>query len=219
MEQTYPGEDDYRNHFYAMLPAFKDRRYMKYKGKLIFGIFDPVGIPDMDVMYKVWNELARENGLEGFYFFGFCQGLGILNKVKADQYDALVYDAMYDAVYCHLESFVNKFKAKFFKGPVPMDYSYYVKIASDCFKRKKGTVPCILPNFDHSPRSGSKAVILHDSTPRKWRNLCDETISGLSEDDLLFIKAWNEWGEGNYLEPDMRHGKKFIEELSESLKK
>lgn len=219
MEQTYPGEEDYRNHFMAMLPAFKDSRYMTYEGKLIFGIFDPVNIPDMDVMYKVWNDLAYENGLAGFYFFAFCQGSGHIAEVKSEQFDAIVYDAMYDAVYCHLESLGHKIRAKFFNGPIPMDYGYYTGIALKCFDKHKNAIPCIVPNFDHSPRSGANAVIMHDSTPEKWRHLCDETISRLSGDDLLFVKAWNEWGEGNYLEPDLRYGKRHIEELAAALKK
>ena len=30
---------------------------------------------------------------------------------------------------------------------------------------------------------------------------------------LIFLKSWNEWGEGNYMEPDLKYGKGFIEAL------
>ena len=73
MEQTYPGIEDYIAHFNAMLPAFKDKRYMKVGGKLIFGIFDADSITDFSLMKKTWNDLALENGLPGFFFFGFSQ--------------------------------------------------------------------------------------------------------------------------------------------------
>ena len=44
IEQTYPGKNDFEAHFYAMLPAFKDPRYIRHKGKLLFGVFDTRGM-------------------------------------------------------------------------------------------------------------------------------------------------------------------------------
>jgi hypothetical protein len=32
-------------------------------------------------------------------------------------------------------------------------------------------------------------------------------LSKPEEDQIIFIKSWNEWAEGNYLEPDMKYGK------------
>ena len=71
MEQTYPGEEDYKAHFYEMLPAFKDNRYIKVNGKLLFGFFAPLDIPDLQIFKDTWNKLAIENGLKGFSFFGY----------------------------------------------------------------------------------------------------------------------------------------------------
>ena len=51
IEQTYPGTKDYEAHFYEMLPAFKDSRYMKVDGKLIFGVFAPNDIPDTNLFF------------------------------------------------------------------------------------------------------------------------------------------------------------------------
>ena len=85
------------------------------------------------------------------------------------------------------------------------------------FKEYDDTVPCLIPNFDHSPRSGSKGVILHDSTPEKWGKFYRKVVRMVESrhtDNLIFIKAWNEWGEGNYLEPDLRFGTRYLEELS-----
>jgi hypothetical protein len=34
---------------------------------------------------------------------------------------------------------------------------------------------------------------------------------------ILFLKSWNEWGEGNYMEPDIEFGKKYIEALRKAI--
>lgn len=223
IEQTYPGESDYIAHFNAMLAAFKDKRYMRVNGRLIFGIFEPASIPDMETMYEIWNRLATENGLGGFYFFGFAQGSGSIKNARKPYFDAIVYDAMYDAVYSNLQKIGNKIRAKLnpiIKRPIPLSYNYYTSIAVRKFQEYPDTIPCIDPNFDHSPRSGSKGVILHQSTPDKWKQLCEKVatlVSERSSDNLLFIKSWNEWGEGNYLEPDLRFGKQYIEATKEGL--
>jgi hypothetical protein len=38
------------------------------------------------------------------------------------------------------------------------------------------------------------------------------------EHRILFLRSWNEWGEGNYLEPDAEFGRQYIEVLHELIK-
>ena len=223
MEQTYPGADDFQNHFYAMLPAFKDKRYIKVNGKLLFGIFDPGDIPNVEQMVSIWNKLAVENGLPSFCFFAFAQGNSALNKSQSSAYDLKVYDAMFDVVYIHNHERNNILKTRWnglFHRPSPIDYDYYTRCALQQFRKFPNTVPCIDPNFDHSPRSGTRGVILHNSTPEKWGRFCKavaDLVKQRGENDSVFIKSWNEWGEGNYLEPDLRFGNRYLEETAGAL--
>ncbi len=68
--------------------------------------------------------------------------------------------------------------------------------------------------FDHSPRSSNLGIILHHNSPLLWGELCRNVkkivLSNSDKENLLFIKAWNEWGEGNYMEPDRKFGKDYI---------
>ena len=218
IEQTYPGEKDYEDHFYAMLPAFRDERYIKVDGRLLFGIFEPADIPDMREMADIWNSLAEKNHLPGFCFFGFAQGSGALSGAKRDGIDRIVYDAMFDAVYVHNHQRMMRIKAKLrdmLHHPNPLSYDLYMKVAISKFVQYPETVPCIDPNFDHSPRSGAKGTIMVNSTPEKWGDMLKKTIEVVKQkntDDLFFIKSWNEWGEGNYLEPDLRFRTGYLEE-------
>ena len=67
-EQTYPGPQDHEAHFYSLLKAFKDKRYIKVDGKLLFYIFAPLQFPNVKEFMNLWQELAKKEGLPGFYF-------------------------------------------------------------------------------------------------------------------------------------------------------
>ena len=92
MEQTYPGDEDYIAHFKALLPAFKDSRYIKVDGKLLFGVFSSLDIPDPQHFFNLWNKLAKENGLEGFYFFGFTFSYNEVTSILKEGYDSACVD-------------------------------------------------------------------------------------------------------------------------------
>ena len=215
IEQTYPGKQDFVNHFNALLPAFKDIRYMRKKGKLIFGIFDSDSILQFPLMKEVWNELAQENGLEGFYFFGLCQGAHRLENTLNKGYDAIVYEHMNTVYNTINKSWWDKLLRRYFKKPITLDYSIYIDQTINFFENHKDLTPCLVPNFDHSPRSLHNGLIMVGSEPQKWLELCvrmKNLLASRNEDEnLVFIKSWNEWGEGNYLEPDLKYGKGFIE--------
>ena len=93
LEQTYPGVEDYEAHFMEMLPAFKDKRYIKVNGRLLFGVFLGSDIPDCQVFFDTWNRLAAEHGLEGFHFFSLAQGQERIDKLDGLGFDRIVIDA------------------------------------------------------------------------------------------------------------------------------
>jgi hypothetical protein len=104
---------------------------------------------------------------------------------------------------------------KWFHKPITLEYSKYAQETLRFLEAHPAYTPCLIPNFDHSPRSSYNGLILDNSTPDKWFNFCREIkkqqLTKQSKDSLVFIKAWNEWGEGNYIEPDLKYGKGYIE--------
>lgn len=71
IDQLYPGEEDYIAHFNAVLPAFKDKRYITVDGKPLFMIYHPFDNQmEINTFIKLWRELAVQNGLEGIFFVG-----------------------------------------------------------------------------------------------------------------------------------------------------
>lgn len=225
VEQTYPGEEDYIAHFNAMLPAFKDERYIRYNGKLLFGVYEPTWVPDTQLFFDTWNRLAEENGLGGFHFFGFVQGRSKLNDCLDKHYDSVVYDCLMD-VYTDRpgekksDLLKARLKRKLFKYPLTVGYDMYAEYAERFYADNRDVIPCIDPDFDHSPRSGASWLIVHGSTPDRWGGLCRSVRDSIfsRNGELLFIKSWNEWGEGNYLEPDMKWGHGYLDKMAEVFK-
>ena len=226
IEQTYPGRQDYVDHFYAMLPAFKDNRYIKVSGKNLFGIFDPMGFGKdrFAVFSKTWNSLAKKNGLPEFYFFCFTNNKNAVETFKDYKYDRVVVDylaSLFQKTNIFLKYFKRILRPTLNIPDKVYEYNDYADTVLNSFNPKSEVWPCILPNFDHSPRSKIRGYILINDNPQKWKNLCGSVFqlckNRTADENLIFIKAWNEWGEGNYLEPDLRYGKKYILKTSEAL--
>jgi len=78
--------------------------------------------------------------------------------------------------------------------------------------------PCVYPNWDNTPRSGARGLVAHDSTPAAFERHVADAVDRLQvfepERRLLFVKSWNEWAEGNHLEPDRRDGLAYLEALA-----
>ena len=66
-----------------------------------------------------------------------------------------------------------------------------------------------------SRREGLPISALRNSTPEKYGFWLSETLRKFNpfsnEENFVFINAWNEWAEGNHLEPDLKWGRKYLE--------
>lgn len=221
IEQTYPGQEDIENHFYSFLKAFKDPRYIKYEGKPIFLIYRPQLYPNISDFINKWNELIKKEGVaEKFFFIGNCGDTSIENTQK------MGFDA---AVISPTERFEKGYKRKniifrafhyFFRLALnkPLLISYKTAINflwNPTIDSQNFVIPTLLPNWDHSPRSGNTFSILNNSSPQLFEKHCKQILHEVSkkQNNLVILKSWNEWGEGNYMEPDFKFGKGYIKAL------
>lgn len=220
VEQEYLGAEDNVNHFYYLLKAFKDDRYIKVSGKPVFMIYRPLKFPHVDDFIKEWNSLAQANGLKGFYFIGYSL------DIKHEYYDikALGFDAI-DS--CRLgygyQSFIGrglyKLFSVMFKIPRIFSYKSMIKHMVGEEEKQEDIFPTIIPNWDHTPRSGVRGYLYHNSTPCLFKEHVISVLNCVSnkKNKIIFLKSWNEWGEGNYMEPDLRYGKGYIEALRDAI--
>lgn len=222
IEQTYPGIEDFENHFYEMLPAFKDERYITLDDKLIFLVYRPYSLPDPKKFTETWKELAKQNGIKDFYFIGVNYNLkDNPTEIGFNGFTLSFESKMRNAkppsrARKKLSTFLNKppyvynyaEAANFFVVEEDLPFTYF---------------PCVIPNWDNSPRSKLNATILKGSTPQLFGKALDKAINVVKksqkEESIIFIKSWNEWAEGNYLEPDQKWGKMYLDEVKKRLDK
>lgn len=223
IEQKYPGNQDYINHFNSLLPAFRDKRYMKVNGKLLFLIYQPDGSFDIPVLIKIWRNLANLNGLNDFYFVARDADSRFKERNFKLGFDAIYNDDVFN-IHHHLNLIAKilfLIKRELFHLPTLFLYKKAIKymVMDDC--KENNVFPLIAPNWDHSPRSGGKAIILYKSNPQYFYKLVKRAINIVKDkpedEQLIFIKSWNEWGEGNYLEPDIDYGVQYLESLKKAL--
>ena len=233
MEQLYPGEDDYRNHFYALLDAFKDDRYIRVDGKPVFFIFNS-HFPEVTEFLKVWRTLAKENGLGDFHFVGMLYTASLKStttvKERIDEIMSLGFDAVNTIGNTKAELEVGKAKSythaaisKFLKYDTVIKYKQE-DIDKHMFSEEDKldyVYPTVMPNWDRSPRCGKACVIYTDSTPEVFEKHVKDAINLVKDKPvdhrIVTIRSWNEWGEGNYMEPDLKYGHGYLDAMKSAL--
>jgi len=227
--QTYPGEKDERAHFYALLKAFNDKRYLKIEGKPLFLIYKPYMLPNPNKFIDHWRNLAVKEGLPGMYFIGNARTIDW--HYEEDGFDAMTPHnpgfSVYHIFYPHDDTtdkiwgrrfekikFTNPY-IKHFPGPELLLYEDYIKIALPELRKNFDEFPCVLPNWDNTARSDKRGWVFLDSKPELFQKHLKQAINFVKEKPaekrLVFVKSWNEWAEGNYLEPDHKFGKGYLE--------
>lgn len=226
MEQLYPGEDDYRAHFEYVLPAFKDHRYITVDDKPMFVIWNPYDFKDCKSFILLWRKWAVEAGLKGIHFVGIRNGFRTTREQLMEMgFDAVnergIWDAEEKAAGWLRRRFRGIFNRRLGLTLNKYDYSKVVRLLNTDVCSEDDVYPTIIPNYDRSPRSGKKGVIYHNSTPEKFaEHVCDtlKFMEGRSEQHrIIFLMSWNEWGEGNYMEPDLKFGHQYLEVLRKSM--
>ena len=209
IDQSYGGLDDFICHFNALLPAFKDGRYLTHDGKPIFVVWRPFEVLQGELFLETWRNLALENGLPGIQFVGFRHASVPYRPIEHG-YDAELHFFM-PPRRDHSKSDINQ--------RLPAVYDMRELVKANFFTPREisdGRIyPCSIPNWDNTPRSGVDGIVFENATPELFLQQLDALSSwasrGSAAPPLMFIKSWNEWAEGNFLEPDRRFSHGFLD--------
>lgn len=223
MEQLYPGDHDYVAHFNSVLPAFEDDRYIKVNGKPLFVIYSPTLIPDTTHFIEIWQEEARKRGFS-IHFVAHTTSSLELNMLKQKGFDASVIVRLFDVFkkdFGFLEKLTMKLRRIAMNHGSRIDYERASRFFVGKEEENIDCYPTIIPNWDHSPRSGRTGHILVNSTPEKFEKHARQVFRIVKnkpeELRIVFLKSWNEWAEGNYMEPDLKFGRGYLEALRRAL--
>ena len=231
IQQTFPGDEDYIAHFNAVLPAFKDKRYITCEGKPIFIIYKPQNLPDPKHYIELWQDLAKKNGLKGIYFIAYQHAIRTKEEILqtlqtrlSEGYSAITPVNRYLSTRA-LPFWNHVIRNLFYKHKwcriMPDFAPYDVRIFQTEMDTDENVIPSVLPNWDHTPRTDIDGTVLYNSTPEKFgeamRNAIDAVKDKPEEKRFVIVKSWNEWAEGNHLEPDLKWGNKYLDALRDAV--
>lgn len=217
--QNYSDEDD-EKFIDSLLPYFQDSRYILVEGKPLLVVYRAKELPSASKSFAKWRALAKKKGFKGLHIAVVdFYDIDTPNEVDAD---ALIEFPPHKFNWPqNVPTKVPEFSNKNFTGSL-IDYTKIIA-QSMCrapppFKLYRG----IIPSWDNTARRQNNPTIVVNASPElygEWlRYLRAYTRAHNSEesDNFIFINAWNEWGEGCHLEPDIEWGLSYLEQTLKS---
>lgn len=211
--QCYGREKDWEEHFQYLLPFFRDDRYIRIDDRPVFLIYKPQFIFPLWDMMQYFQTRAKENGLPGIYVIG----------MEEEQLPGT--DAAFIKQPQQGKKDVMK-KYRLTERPLRWSYDRIWEAILEKKVQRNTTYLCGLVDYDDTPRRGKKGSIMEGASPEKFYGYFKKLYqkSMLLKHEFVFLNAWNEWGEGMYLEPDEAYGygcleavKRVVEECRQAL--
>ena len=245
MPQFYGDKKEWKEHWDYLLPFLKDERYIKENGKPLFVIYRPESIPCLTPMLKYWRELALEADFPGIYFlsqspeFLYNKDLdrsqidfdieyepGTSKKNMANPKLEGVKEIRRKIMRFCEKNFgwdLRRYGQSMIQKATNMQRPDYDAAWNNILTRpphSEKSVPCAFVNWDNSPRYHERAQVYIGATPGKFQNYFSQQIKRTKDTyhkSFMFLFAWNEWGEGGYLEPDVENEYGYLEAVKNAL--
>jgi hypothetical protein len=219
VEQEYSEEDD-REHIRWLLEAFRDERYIRVNGRPLVLLYWVHALPNPERTFEIWREEAAKTG-EAEPYICKMDTFGNFDDPRE-----LGCDASVEFWPHRLEKIVptSQGEEEAYKENKMFEYR---QLVIDHLERESpgnfNRYPCIVPSWDNTARwKSDKPIIIHGSTPQLYKAWLEGVIRRTArqfepEEQLVFINAWNEWGEAAYLEPDLEYGRAYLESTRQAL--
>ena len=221
IRQEYSAADD-REHIRHLLPAFADPRYVRVDGRPLFLVYTASRLPEPARTTDRWREEASRAGIGDLYL---CR---VEHNREAGDPTALGFDAAVE----FQPAFADLGPAQ--RRSLPARIVRRLHLSNQAYRSHRiydyGSIvdrmlarppapykrfPCVSPGWDNTPRRRHQAVIFRDSSPaeyERWLRTAVERFAPFGPgEDLVFVNAWNEWAEGNHLEPCRQWGRAYLE--------
>jgi hypothetical protein len=221
-EQTYPGPEDDARHFDYLLPMFEDRRYLRVDGRPLLLVLMPSELPEPKRWADRWRELAQRAGLPGIHLVGHHR-----DDVPPGRFgfDAATWTYQGWLIRHGGDHLARRLRR--LRGQPPLVFPFARAVqhmwgpAHPVPQPGDEHYPGILSGWDNTPRSGRRGLVLHGMTPELFRehvrNVLRHVAHKRPEERIVFLKSWNEWAEGNTVEPDAVWGRALLEVLRDEL--
>lgn len=211
MAQRYNPESN-QQFMQDLLPLLRDPRYIRIDGRPLVLIYRAELIPGLSEAIAGWRQLTRDEGLGEIYLAAVESFSGVRDDLARD-FDALVEFPPHARSVAVSEAPPGL--ARDFSGHL-FDY----EASSRAFMQRQDVAPntfrTAMPSWDNTPRRQQAAHIYLGATPHRYQNWLGSLVRDtrerrMGDERIVFVNAWNEWAEGNHLEPDERHGRDWLE--------
>lgn len=232
LEQTYSTQDD-REHIRSLIPILSDPRYLRMDGKPALFIYRADLLPDTAATAAIWREEVRAAGLGELFLGAFVTKAvdlaGWNFDVAVEFVPRPVQPSPKRQIKHRILSRLVRTSAML-RGTSKTIVYLYDDLMDACMNAKPPTgapidrwLRCVTPAWDNSPRRKQSPIIYLGSTPIKFGNWLDKMIRWTHRHSppgrkFVFINAWNEWAEGNHLEPDRKYGHAYLEATRDAVK-
>jgi len=195
-----------------LLPALSDRRAITVNGKPLFMVYQAKELPDPASTVAIWREEARRGGLAGLHLVAVETGWDTGWDATESGFDAKV---LFQPQFSMLFNSGAKIDLPGQESLRVYDYQKAWPVLAQPETVAYRRYSTVFPSWDNAARTGRNAVVVHNATPEAYRQWLAHTVSRAMneppEHRIVFVNAWNEWGEGCHLEPDLRHGRAYLE--------
>jgi lipopolysaccharide biosynthesis protein len=231
LEQRYSTADDLA-HIRRLIPMFLDPRYIRVGDRPLFLVYRASQLPKPEGTAETWRREAERAGLKGLFLVR-VESLDECGDPRVIGFDSGLDFQPRGSLVSHLRIYRRKWWHVRRLGTHELglreNYVYeYEDLAKNALAspiRGYPRIPCVCPGWDNSPRRTQGATIFVNSTPEVYEGWLREVVdrqkarisSGISADSLVFINAWNEWAEGNHLEPCQRWGREYLKATRRAL--
>ena len=225
--QEYGDRDDWRALFDYLLPYFRDSRYIKIDNRPVWQIYKTFDIPCFCEMVEAFNEWAKEEGFAGIYVISGKTAAGYDTRsgcIDAYYYFEPGYSLKYDIgpagrLCYNASTFARTVRNRLFgkRCGYILERRISAKRIMDSIASRdygKNEYPGIIPDWDNTPRRGHKGLVYMGTSPELFEATLTTLRDKLSGTDaFVYVNAWNEWGEGAYIEPDEARGYAYLEAI------
>jgi lipopolysaccharide biosynthesis protein len=231
IEQKYSEEDD-RQHIQWLAGVFADPRYIRVNNKPLFLVYHAYKLPNPLKTAAIWREECQKLGIGEIVLARVQSSPRDCEDPRAIGFDISVeFQPEWTRLKNRLPSgLFGKIRRELrlvnpaYRDNLVYDYANFVKRMLDKEAPNYPLIPCIVPSWDNSARRSQKAAIFKNSSPQIYQGWLEKIVERelskeTDEEKIIFINAWNEWAEGNHLEPCRKWELQYLEATREVLKK
>lgn len=208
--QSHSLEDHHRV-FNDLIRYFRDWRYIRIAGKPVMVVYRPSIIAHLPEMLQIWREQARLAGFPGLYIL--ATNAFDFNTPTEFGFDGIVEfppHGLHPADISSTLAYLNPDNDGWVSCYDDVVTAAEARLANPP-KSPARRFPCVFPGWDNEARRPGRGHCFHGATPRRFHRWLDAAARHVMaclppNERLVFVNAWNEWGEGAYLEPDRRFG-------------